>query len=190
VGRPQGCAGSIPPRSRSWRTRLNSFSLAPALFRSGTGTIGQINASSISSGSFTLANPTDAIFFARNQVLMASSTDGGGTTRAGTGYVLSADPATGIVVVSATAAGGSAGNPSGWTASDFLFVQGDQNLKIKGLSAWLPFTRPTTGDSFWNVDRSVAPSIRQRRWMTGHGASGHPTGRLRDRFGGGCSTCG
>jgi hypothetical protein len=72
------------------------------------------------------------------------------------GYVIAINKSAGTVTVSATS-GGSAGTPVGWVNNDFLLVQGDNNLKVKGLQAWLPFTAPTSGDNFFGVDRSVDP---------------------------------
>lgn len=127
-------------------------SLASALFRSGTGSIGAI--SSISTGVITLTNAGDVVQFEINMVLQSDATDGGATPRAALGYVIAVNRSAGTVTVSATA-GGVAGTPSGWTAADFLLVQGDLNLKVKGLAAWLPTTAPVSGDSFFGVDRSV-----------------------------------
>jgi len=126
-------------------------SLSSALFRSGTGSIGAIG--SISSGVITLSNANDVVQFEVNQTLQANATDGG-TPRAALGYVIAVNRSAGTVTVSATGIGGAAGSPSGWAAADFLLVQGDVNAKVKGLAAWLPSTAPTTGDSFFGVDRS------------------------------------
>lgn len=126
-------------------------SLSSALFRSGTGSIGAIG--SISSGVITLSNANDVVQFEVNQTLQANATDGG-TPRAALGYVIAVNRSAGTVTVSATGIGGSAGSPSGWAAADFLLVQGDVNAKVKGLAAWLPSTAPTSGDSFFGVDRS------------------------------------
>lgn len=126
-------------------------SLASALFRSGTGSIGQIG--SISSGVITLSNSADVVQFEVNQVLQANATDGG-TPRAALGYVIAVNRSAGTVTVSATGLGGSAGSPSGWTTADYLLVQGDLNAKVSGLEAWLPTTAPSSGDSFFGVDRS------------------------------------
>lgn len=131
-----------------------SRSISSALFRSGTGSIGQI--SSITSGVITLADPASVVQFEVDQVLQANATDGG-TPRAAVAWVVQRDAAAGTITVGATQAG-SAASPSGWTANDFLLIQGDVNAKIKGLSAWLPTTAPTTGDSFFGVDRSVDSS--------------------------------
>ena len=122
-------------------------SLASALFRSGTGSIGQVSA--ISTGVITLSNPADVVQFEVNQILQANATDGGASPRAALGYVIAVNRALGTVTVSATALGGSAGSPASWAASDYLLVQGDNNLKLKGLEAWLPKTAPSAGDSFY-----------------------------------------
>lgn len=132
--------------------RSITLSLASAMFRSGTGSVGQIG--SISSGVITLLDPNSVVQFEVNQTIQANATDGG-TPRAALGYITKVDRSSGLLTVSATAQGGSAGTPSGWTTSDFLVVQGDNNAKIKGLAAWLPATAPTTGDNFFGVDRSI-----------------------------------
>jgi hypothetical protein len=126
-------------------------SLGSALFRSGTGSIGQI--SSITTGVIVLASALDVVQFEIGMVIQANATDGG-TPRAALGYVISVDRSAGTVTVSASL-GGSAGSPASWAASDFLLVQGDVNAKIAGLAGWLPFTAPTSGDSWYGVDRSI-----------------------------------
>lgn len=131
--------------------RSLTLSLASALFRSGTGTIGKI--SSISTGVITLVNAADVVQFEINQVLQANATDGG-TPRAALGYVIAVNRSSGTVTVASSGLGGSAATPTSWAASDFLLVQGDNNLKIKGLDAWLPATAPSA-TTFFGVDRSV-----------------------------------
>jgi hypothetical protein len=126
-------------------------SLGSALFRSGTGSIGQIG--SISTGVITLASSLDVVQFEIGMVIQANATDGG-TPRAALGYVISVDRSAGTVTVSASL-GGSAGSPTSWAASDYLLVQGDLNAKIAGLAGWLPFTAPTSGDNWYGVDRSI-----------------------------------
>ncbi len=135
--------------------RSLSLSLSSALFRSGTGTIGRISSGGITSGVFTLAAVGDVVQFELNQTLQANSTDGGGTTRAGVGYVIAVNRVTGVVTVASSGQGGIAANPSGWGANDYISVVGDLNQKIKGLAAWLPQTDPSSGESFFGVDRSA-----------------------------------
>lgn len=127
-------------------------SQASSLYRAGTGTIGQI--SSIAAGVITLTNPADVSQFAINQTLQANSTDGG-SPRAALGYVIARDVMAGTIKVSATTWGGAAGSPSGWAANDYLLVQGDNNSKLSGLTAWLPSTAPSTTDNFFGVNRSA-----------------------------------
>lgn len=131
--------------------RSATNSICAKLFRSGTGSLGAI--SSISTGVITLTNSGDVVGFEVNMVLQANATDGG-TPRAALGYVIAVNRGLGQLTVSATQ-GGAAGTPTGWTAADFLLVEGDNNLAIKGLAAWIPQTAPTSGDNFFGVDRST-----------------------------------
>lgn len=128
-----------------------TLSLASAMFRSGTGSIGQI--ASIATGVIVLSDLSSIVQFEVNMVLQANATDGG-TPRAALGYVISVNRSAGSLTVSASF-GGAAGSPAAWAAADFLLVQGDNNSKIKGLSAWLPATAPGTSDNFFGVNRSV-----------------------------------
>lgn len=125
-------------------------SLASAMYRSGTGSIGQIG--SISTGVITLSNPLDVVQFEINQKLNANATDGG-TPRAATGFVIAVDRSAGTVTVSTTY-GGAAGSPAAWAANDFLLVDGDNNAKIAGLAGWIPFTAPSA-TAFFGVDRTA-----------------------------------
>lgn len=132
-------------------------SLASALFRAGTGSIGQVSGS-VASGVITLTDPTSVVQFEVNMVLQANATDGGATPRSALGYVIAVDRTGGTVTVSATGLGGSAGSPASWAANDYLLVQGDLNGKIKGLAAWLPTTAPAIStDNFFGVNRGVDP---------------------------------
>ena len=134
--------------------RALTNSIATSLFRKGTGTIGTVG--SISSGVIVLSNAGDVVNFERNMTLQANATDGG-TPRAALGYVVAVDRTAGTVTVSASALGGAAGTPTGWTTSDSLLVQGDNNAKIKGLLGWLPTVAPSSGDNWFGVDRSTDP---------------------------------
>lgn len=137
--------------------RSSTNSLASALFRSGSGSIGLIAAGGITSGVITLSDPTSVTQFEVNMVLQANATDGGSTPRAALGYVVAVNrtSATPTVTVSATGLGGAAGSPSGWQAGDYLLVQGDNNAKIKGLAGWIPAVAPTSSDLWFGVNRSV-----------------------------------
>ena len=127
-------------------------SVASALFRSGTGSIGQISGA-VSTGVITLANAQDIVQFEINMVLQADATDGG-VPRASLGYVVAVNRSSGQLTVS-TSMGGAPATPSGWQNADYLLVQGDLNAKCSGLSAWLPATAPGASDNFYGVNRSV-----------------------------------
>lgn len=131
--------------------RAATNSLASALFRSGTGSIGQIGAMP-GAGVIQLSEPSDVVQFEVNMTLQANATDGG-TPRVALGYVIAVDRSAGQITVSAVL-GGPGADPALWAPGDFLLVQGDNNLKIKGLSAWLPASAPTSA-LFFGVDRSV-----------------------------------
>ena len=132
-------------------------SVASSLFRSGTGSIGKIGSISTSgSGPYisaiTLSNANDVVQFEVNMYLVATLTDGGAAS-SDVGVVTKVDRSNGIVTISTSA------SPSvTWAANSFLVVQGDLNLKPKGLAAWLPVSAPTSGDNFFGVDRSVDPT--------------------------------
>ncbi len=126
-------------------------SLASKLFRSGTGSIGTIT--SITAGVIVLGNPNDVVQFETGMTLQANATDGG-TPRATLGYVIAVNRSAGTVTVSDTAVGGTAGSPVGWAPNDYVLVQGDNNLALSGLIAWLPTTAPGS-TPFYQVDRSV-----------------------------------
>ena len=127
-------------------------SLASALFRNGTGSIGQISSgSTVGSGTITLADPEEIVNFEVGMTLVASATDGGALRSSGAVEVVAAvdrdngtldsTSATWDATIGAIAAG------------DFLYVQGDHNAKVKGLDAWIPST--VTSTTFFGVDRTV-----------------------------------
>ena len=130
-------------------------SLAGSLFRSGTGSIGQISGSPTTTGTgpytttIQLVNISDVTQFEVNMYIVASSTDGGAASTDAL-VVTGVNRVKGIVTLT------SAATPTGtWAANAYLTVQGDTNLKLKGLSAWLPFTDPANNDNFFGVNRSV-----------------------------------
>lgn len=126
-------------------------SLAGALFRNGTGSIGQISAgSTVASTSITLANIEDVVNFEVGMTLAASATDGG-ANRTGSAQITAIDRSTGVI---STGSNWSS-QISSLAAGDFLMVAGDLNAKIKGLDAWLPMPGVLTNASFFGVDRTL-----------------------------------
>lgn len=137
--------------------RESLLSVQSSLFRSGTGSIVQVNASGWSTGVATLQDTTSVVQLEVNMVLQANATDGGGSPRAALGYVIAVDRAAGTVTVASSGLGGAAATPASWAASDFLLRQGDNNAKASGLAAWFPTTAPTSSDSYYGVNRSSDP---------------------------------
>ena len=133
-----------------------TLSAASAMFRSGTGSIGLVNASGWSTGVATLTNADDIVQFDVNMTVQAAATDGG-APRAAVGYVIGVDTMAGTLTVSTTL-GGAAATPGSWAAGDYLLQSGDSNLKMKGFAAWLPTTAPATSDNFFGVNRSASPT--------------------------------
>jgi hypothetical protein len=131
-----------------------TLSIASALFRSGTGSIGQVNASGLSTGVITLMNPADVVQFEVNMTLACSNgTTDGNAVRAAKGYVIAVDRGAGTVTVASSGLGGNAGTPSGWAASEYLSVDGDLNAKCSGLAGWIPSTAPSA-TAFYGVVRT------------------------------------
>lgn len=145
-------------------TAIRSISndLAGDLFRSGTGSRGQIGSiSGTSTVTIVLQNTQDITQFEVNMTLVGTATDGGSPTGSpDTLLVTSINRSTGTLVGTATGSPG-----TNWAAGYFLVVQGDipstgatstsSYLKVTGLSGWLPYGGPSAADSFWGVNRST-----------------------------------
>lgn len=143
-----------------------SNDLALDLYGDGSGRRGTM--SSISTGVIQLSDAAEVVNFEVGMALVSYSISGATRTQstgAAVGYVIRVNRTAGIVTVSATA-GGAAGTPTNWSTSfPELGVQGDvafgaittqtQLNKITGLAGWFPSTAPSSGESFWGVDRSV-----------------------------------
>lgn len=124
-------------------------SLAVAMYRDGTGTIGQIN-STVSGTTLTLSNANDITNFEVGMVIQLSSDGTAGNLR-GSGAVAtinSVDRVAGSMVLSANLT-----TFTGITAGDYINVQGDIGAKVSGLSAWLPSS--VTSTAFFGVDRTA-----------------------------------
>lgn len=134
--------------------RAATRSLASSLPRSGTGSIGQIEAGSSPSTTIALENDEDIVNFEVGMVLVASATDGGALGSAETTTITDIDRDAGTMTVSPDVSG----LTHAWVAGDYLYVEGDaQNggtaAKVSGLGAWLPASAPSA-TSFFGVDRT------------------------------------
>jgi hypothetical protein len=129
-----------------------SKSLGGALFRNGSGSIGQISNSSFAGTTVTLVEPTDIVHFEVGMQIVANNTDDDTSVKSGTIEIEAVDRDAGTFeVAEASIATGIATIAQ----NDYLFVEGDPDQKVSGLAAWLPYTAPTAGDSFYGVDRSA-----------------------------------
>jgi hypothetical protein len=134
-------------------------SLQIAMWRNGGGARSQGNSSYTITGKVaTLAQSADIVGFEVGMRCDFSADDGynnGGTL----GGVRKGGPLTVVAVdrVAGTVTFDQAISPTlqGVTNADYIFRQGDYGLGCAGVGKWLPSTAPTTGDSFFGVDRSV-----------------------------------
>lgn len=159
----------------AWQVSVNRD--ASAMFRNGAGTIGQISSLAHVSGAgpyvstITLTNPDDSVQFELGQVLNdVQNVDGSGTTStlASPQTITALNRNTGALTVT-----GAVDATTDFTANYYLAVQGDlptlvnnnfqpsgstttnNLLKLAGLQAWLPISAPTSGDTFFGVNRSL-----------------------------------
>ena len=144
------------------------------LFGDGSGTrgyIGSTNSGAAPTYVVTLSNSQQVVNFEVGQNLVNFTYTGGtiSAISASTGYVQAVDRANGILTIVASAVDGS------WaTVGNALGVYGDiqagavntgTSLCMSGLAAWIPFTTPGGGDSFWGVNRSFDPTrLAKRNW--------------------------
>jgi hypothetical protein len=137
-------------------------SIAQQIYRSGTGTIGQISASATINSSSTavaMLNPEQIVNLEVGMAIAFSATDGG-AARSGTAYVVMVDRAAGTFLCSGTVGGSPASLASlvsGVAVSDYIYQNaGDVNLAITGLSGWLAGSDiANTGDSFFGMNRAA-----------------------------------
>ena len=127
--------------------------VAANLYRSGSGSRGVISSFPVAT-QLQLANVTDAACFEVGMELQLSATDGGGAVRVGTATITAIDRATGILT---TDGGGWVAQIPGAVAGDFIFTDGDYDLKIHGLKDWIPASTAGLATPFLGVTRSVDP---------------------------------
>lgn len=132
--------------------RSMSISMAVKIYGDGSGTIGKIGV--ISTNTITLVTADDVVNFDVGMSIVFADTPTGTLRAAGAKLVVTkVDRTAGIVSFNANIS-----TITGVIVGDYLAVEGDFGLGMKGLAAWLPFTAPTTGDSFFGTDRSVDPT--------------------------------
>ena len=133
--------------------RSSASSMGSMVYGDGSGCIGQISAgTNVATTTLTLAVADDIVNFEVGMTLVFAAARSSGSLRnsGATLSILSIDRGAGSMVLSAAI-----NTVTGTIAGDFVFIDGDRNLAISGLAAWLPKTAPTSGDNFFGVDRSV-----------------------------------
>jgi hypothetical protein len=128
-------------------------SLAWALYGDGSGSIGQISATSFNTANtfFLLSNADDVVKFEIGQHIVFAAAASTGNLRVGGSLLISGvNRATGRIDVTAALS-----TITAIASGDYIFTEGDRNAKLSGLAAWIPYTSPVGGDSFFGVDRSV-----------------------------------
>ena len=124
-------------------------SVSTALHGTGSGSIGKVGTDGDTY--ITLSDIETVVNFDIGMKLTASSADTTGARVGTSGVITAIDYDTGVLTCDATSI-------TSLTAGDFLQVEGDFNVKVKGIAGWLPSTAPTAGDSWFGVDRSADAS--------------------------------
>ncbi len=130
-------------------------SMASSLWGNSGGSRGQIG--SISTDTITLKNASEVVNFEIGMTLVSSENDGSAsahTLQTGELVVTAVDEDAGTVTCSQNITTGIAAAD----ADDYLFRKGDFQNMLAGVFGWTPTTTPTTGDSWFGVDRSVHPT--------------------------------
>jgi len=131
-------------------TRMIGRSLEIGCYGDGTGARGTID-STVTGTTLTLAEPNDIVNFEVGMKIQFANPTGPALRDSGEELTISAiDRDDGSMTVSANL-----NTIIGLTAGDLIVRSGDLSAVIKGVRAWLPWTRPTGGDNFFGQDRST-----------------------------------
>jgi hypothetical protein len=154
---------------------------AIAMYGDGSGVRGNISASTtIASSQLVLAIADNALYFEVGMALDLATSPTAAVKAYGTAghglYVIAVDRINGILTIGTTPNPATAtpcnisdatnGIPSA-ADGDFIFVQGDQGLKMTGIQAWIPNNSSTLGTSFLGVNRSIDPVRLAGNWLDG-----------------------
>jgi hypothetical protein len=133
--------------------RMAKSSLEIAFWGAGGGARGKV-ASGQGTPTVTLSDITSVVNFEVGMVVSGADGDGSlsaHAARTGTATITAVDRDAGTLTIS----GNWTSSISSLAANDFLFRSGDFKAVAKGVKAWIPATAPSSGDSFFGVDRSV-----------------------------------
>lgn len=127
-------------------------SISTALFGTGSGSIGNVATSGISTVTLTLSDIEQVVNFDLGMEVTASSADASGA-RSGSATITAIDYDNGTLTTD-----------SNWTSQisgiqdgDYLQAQGDLASKLTGFAGWIPSSAPSA-TLFFGVDRSVNPN--------------------------------
>lgn len=129
--------------------RMIGRSLQIGVWGDGSGRRGAIDAT-VTGTTLTLSDPNEIVNFEVDMKIQfvhpATLTNRAG----GPLTITSVDRDNGSMVVSANL-----NTITSLTAGDYIVRDGDTGVMMKGLAAWLPLVKPTGGDNFFGVNRSV-----------------------------------
>jgi len=131
--------------------RSISNQLGLDIFRDGSGVVGQLSATSGVTTSITFADPTQTLTLEVGTLLRFSTLATGASIKTGTLQITAINRNSGVVTLSAS---GATLSPV-LAVSDYVYISGNQAANMQGLDSWIPTVAPTSGDSFFSVDRSI-----------------------------------
>ena len=126
-------------------------SCAVAMYGSGFGNIGEVAA--VTTTTITLKDAENITNFEVGMTLQGNDAldEVDAPLTSGTNQITKVDRNTGIITVVTDAT-------ANFSVDDFIFVEGDFNLRASGLESWMPTAGPQVGDSFFGVDRTQDPT--------------------------------
>ena len=154
---------------------------AISMYGDGSGTRGNISSTTnVSSSQLYLAVADNALLFEVGMELDLATSETATVKAYGSAghglYVIAVDRINGILTIGTTLNPATAstcnindsvnGIPTA-ADGDFIFVRGDQGLKMVGLQAWIPYGGVASNDSFLGVNRSVDPVRLAGNWLDG-----------------------
>jgi hypothetical protein len=126
-----------------------------AMFKNSGGSIGRATFSTTTAtllNDSLVADPTVAVNFEKGMRITSASTDGtSGSVNSGFVTITGVNRIAGTLTADQNWTTGI----SGAANNDFLFVSGAFGARMAGLPSWTPTTAPTSGSSFFGLDRSV-----------------------------------
>ena len=142
-------------------------SLATALYRDGTGTIG-VAGGATAGVTLDLATVDDIVNFEVGMTIVSTAASGA-LPVLGTAVISAVDRDLGVMTTVAA---------HGMAPGEFIACQGDLSAKISGLGAWVPDAAPAPATPFFGVDRTADTSRLAGVRFAGAGAPGNKVSDL------------